>query len=204
MDSFNAQVLSLYSQAEHPDLWADIGAGLFAALCQDGHDIAEADVLTDIAVTAGLDASALPAALGDEQLRDRLPERFTTTRRNSVTDVPTFITESRVVTEYPAEGLQSCSTPCNPTRQRERQFLGPCYEYPGSGARHATTIPQIARPPARRNAVSNPARSTTTPPTIGARNAPANPTLVWNATAVEATRESTTSRTYVNDRLSVN
>ncbi|MFC7074620.1 DsbA family protein [Halovenus rubra] len=107
VDSFNAQLLSLYSQAEHPDLWADIDAGLFEALWQNGRDIADADVLTDIAVTAGVDASTLPAALGDEQLRDRLSERFAAARRNGVTDVPTFVTESRTIAEYlPAEELQ--------------------------------------------------------------------------------------------------
>ena len=48
---------------------------------------------------------------------------------------------------------------------------------------------------ARRNAISNPAASTTAPPAIGERNAPASPTVVWNATAVAATLAATTSRT---------
>lgn len=60
---------------------------------------------------------------------------------------------------------------------------------------HANAAPVTASAPARRNAISNPAASTTAPPAIGERNAPASPTVVWNATAVAATLAATTSRT---------
>jgi len=129
VDSFNAQVLSLYSQAEYPGLWADIDAGLFAALWQDGRDIADADVLTDIAVTAGVDASKLPQS---------------STMNSSMIDCPGGLW-LRVETASPTyrrssprAGLSrstcqlktynSCSAPSSPTRQRERQLLSPSYE----------------------------------------------------------------------------
>jgi predicted DsbA family dithiol-disulfide isomerase len=89
VNSFNAQVLSLYSQAGHPGLWANIDAGVFAALWQDDRDIADAEALTDIAVTAGGGASKPSAALDDEQLHNRLSERFAATRRNGVTEILT-------------------------------------------------------------------------------------------------------------------
>jgi predicted DsbA family dithiol-disulfide isomerase len=91
VDSLEAQVASWYVKTEHPDRWLDFDEAVFEALWIDGRDIGDADALVDIAETVGVDGAEIRSALRDEDLRDRLHERFTDAQQQGVTGVPTFV-----------------------------------------------------------------------------------------------------------------
>lgn len=93
---------------------------------------------------------------------------------------------------------KSDSSPRDQEVQFQERFLSGYTGHAVSKAHHAITTPQATRSPATRNTVSNPVVLTTASPAIGATNAPASPALVCTATAVAATRESTTSYAYMN------
>ena len=90
VDSFDAQVASLYVKSEHPDRWAAFDETVFEALWVDGRDVGDADVLEDLAEDVGLDGEEIGGAIQDEDLRERLREQFTEAQRRGVTGVPTF------------------------------------------------------------------------------------------------------------------
>jgi predicted DsbA family dithiol-disulfide isomerase len=90
VDSFDAQVASLYVQAEHPDDWLAFDEAVFDALWVDGRDIGDIEVLADCAERAGLDDSAIRTAVSDESYRTRLRDLFTQAQHRGVTGVPTF------------------------------------------------------------------------------------------------------------------
>ncbi|MFB6295960.1 MAG: DsbA family protein [Halobacteriales archaeon] len=85
VDSLDAQVASLYVTETHPDRWE-----AFEALWIEGRDIGDADVLAEIADDVGLDGEEIREAIDDEDLRERLHERFGEAQRQGVTGVPTF------------------------------------------------------------------------------------------------------------------
>ncbi|WP_372615095.1 DsbA family oxidoreductase [Aquicoccus sp.] len=66
-------------------------AALFRAYFQDGRDIADHEVLADIADAAGLDAAVILKLLQSEADRDEILARDTGAREMGVTAVPTFI-----------------------------------------------------------------------------------------------------------------
>ncbi|WP_458186140.1 DsbA family oxidoreductase [Haladaptatus sp. NG-WS-4] len=90
VDSLNAQVASSYVERERPDRWLDFDEAIFEALWQDGRDIGDPDVIADLAADVGLDGDAIRAAVDDDELRERLFERFADARERGVTGVPTF------------------------------------------------------------------------------------------------------------------
>ncbi|QSG15260.1 DsbA family oxidoreductase [Halapricum desulfuricans] len=90
VDSFDAQVASLYVQAEYPDRWLAFDEAVFEALWVEGRDIGDVDVLADIAEEAGVDGDEIRQAVADEERRDRLRERFTDAQQDGITGVPTF------------------------------------------------------------------------------------------------------------------
>jgi predicted DsbA family dithiol-disulfide isomerase len=90
VDSLSAQVASWHVSSEHPDRWLDFDEAVFEALWVDGRDIGDADVLVDLAEGVGLDGGEIRDVLADEQLRERLREKFAEARRQGVTGVPTF------------------------------------------------------------------------------------------------------------------
>ncbi len=90
VDSLDAQLASLYVREEHPERWADFDEAIYAALWQEGRDIGDRDVLADLADGVGLDGEEIRRAIDDEELRERLDERFAEARQRGVTGVPTF------------------------------------------------------------------------------------------------------------------
>ncbi|WP_436933623.1 DsbA family oxidoreductase [Halovenus marina] len=94
VDSFDAQVASLYVKSERPDQWLAFDEAIFDALWVDGRDIGETAVLRDCAERAGLDGSEIEAAVTDERYRNRLRERFAEAQQHGVTGVPTFAYDS--------------------------------------------------------------------------------------------------------------
>ncbi|WP_248897826.1 DsbA family oxidoreductase [Haloplanus halobius] len=90
-DSLPAQIVSFYLKEHAPyETWLDFDEAVFEALWEDGRDIADTDVLVDLAEDAGADAAAVRSALADEALRAEVRQRFSDAQREGVTGVPTF------------------------------------------------------------------------------------------------------------------
>ena len=108
IDSLPAQVVSyhLKTTADY-ETWLAFDEAVFAALWQDGRDIGDEDVLTDIADSVGVDADTVRSALDDETLREDVHEQFTAAQRQGVTGVPTFAYEGYAARgAVPPEQLQ--------------------------------------------------------------------------------------------------
>jgi predicted DsbA family dithiol-disulfide isomerase len=93
VDSLSAQVVSWHIKSEHPDRWLDFDEAVFEALWIDGRDIGDADALVELGEEVGLDGGEIREVLADEQLRERLREKFAEARQQGVTGVPTFTYE---------------------------------------------------------------------------------------------------------------
>ena len=91
VDSLPAQVVSYRVQRAEPyETWLAFDEALLAALWEDGRDIGDEAVLTDIAADAGLDPEIVGEALADEALRAELHDAFEAAHGAGVTGVPTF------------------------------------------------------------------------------------------------------------------
>ena len=90
VDSFDAQVASVYVDAEHPDQWAAFDDALFEALWVDGRAIGDGDVLAALADDVGLDGAEIRTAVTDEQRRDQVLDLFAAAEERGVSGVPTF------------------------------------------------------------------------------------------------------------------
>jgi predicted DsbA family dithiol-disulfide isomerase len=90
VDSLPAQAASLYVKERHPERWQEFDEAIYAALWRDGRDIGDRDVLAEVAEEVGLDPEEVLDASEDDELRERLKERFSEARERGVTGVPTF------------------------------------------------------------------------------------------------------------------
>jgi predicted DsbA family dithiol-disulfide isomerase len=70
-------------------------SALFRAYWNDGRDIGQAEVLCDIADSAGLDAAVIGRLLASDADRDDIAARDAHSRQQGVTGVPTFIVGRR-------------------------------------------------------------------------------------------------------------
>ncbi|WP_144796581.1 DsbA family oxidoreductase [Halorubrum depositum] len=95
VDSFDAQVASLYVSEERPDRWLDFDEAIFEALWVDGRDVGDVDVLADLAEAVGMDGDEIRSAVADEARRDRLRTAFTEARDATIGGVPTFRYDGR-------------------------------------------------------------------------------------------------------------
>ncbi len=94
VDSLPAQVVSYRVQQADPyETWLAFDEALLAALWEDGRDIGDEAVLTDIAADAGLDPETVGEALADEALRAELHDAFEAAHGAGVTGVPTFASD---------------------------------------------------------------------------------------------------------------
>jgi len=91
IDSLPAQVVSyhLKTTADY-ETWLAFDEAVFEALWQDGRDIGDEAVLTDLAEDVGVDAETVQAALANDKLRSEVHDRFAAARLQGVTGVPTF------------------------------------------------------------------------------------------------------------------
>ncbi|MDQ2050726.1 DsbA family oxidoreductase [Natronolimnohabitans sp. A-GB9] len=96
VDSLPAQQASWYVKGEYPARWAAFDEAIYDALWQDGRDIGERDVLTDLADDVGLPVGEIRSAIDDDGLRTELEDRFTMAQRRGITGVPTFVAGDRV------------------------------------------------------------------------------------------------------------
>lgn len=107
VDSFDAQVASLYVKTEYPDQWLAFDETLFEALWVHGRDIGDNDVIVECAETVGLDGDEIRTAIDDDTNRDRLGEQFVSAQRKGITAVPTFVYDSDAARgAVPPEHLQ--------------------------------------------------------------------------------------------------
>ena len=94
VDSLPAQVVSYHLKGTHPyGTWLAFDEAVFDALWTEGRDIGDSDVLEELAEAAGVDRGVVEAALADDDLRERVRERFAEAKRQGVTGVPTFVYE---------------------------------------------------------------------------------------------------------------
>ena len=91
VDSLPAQIVSLHVKEATPDVWPAFDDAVFAALWEEGRDIGDREVLTEIAVdTEGLEPDVVDTALADDDLRERVTDLFEAAKRRGITGVPTF------------------------------------------------------------------------------------------------------------------
>jgi predicted DsbA family dithiol-disulfide isomerase len=90
VDSYNAQVASLYVDEEYPQTWLAFDEAIFEALWVEGRDIGDPDVLAEIADSVGLDGEEIRDAIEDESQKNRLEAAFRESQQQGVTGVPTF------------------------------------------------------------------------------------------------------------------
>jgi predicted DsbA family dithiol-disulfide isomerase len=94
VDSLPAQVVSYHLKGTHPyGTWLAFDEAVFDALWTEGRDIGDPDVLGELAEGAGVDRAVVEEALSDDDLRERVRERFSEAKRQGVTGVPTFVYE---------------------------------------------------------------------------------------------------------------
>ncbi|PSQ18319.1 disulfide bond formation protein DsbA [Halobacteriales archaeon QS_8_69_26] len=91
VDSWNAQVASLYVRREFPDRYGAFHDAVFDALWGEGRDVGDPDVLADVAESVDLPPDEVRAAAADEDLAADLREEFEAARRVGITAVPTFV-----------------------------------------------------------------------------------------------------------------
>ena len=108
VDSLPAQLVSVSVTESTPQAWPALDDAIFAALWEDGRDIGDQAVLTDIVSSIdGLDASVVETALADPDLRDRVTTMFQTAKQHGVTGVPTFVFDGHAARgAVPPEQLQ--------------------------------------------------------------------------------------------------
>jgi len=91
VDSLPAQLVSVRVKETAPEAWPAFDDAVFAALWREERDIGDREVLVDVAEDVeGIDADVVDAALGDDDLRERVTELFDAARQRGVTGVPTF------------------------------------------------------------------------------------------------------------------
>jgi predicted DsbA family dithiol-disulfide isomerase len=90
VDSLDAQIASLAVERAHPDSWEAFDDAIYRALWEDGRDVGDVEVLTEIAEAVGVSAATVRDALDDEDLRSEIFDRFEAAANQGITGVPTF------------------------------------------------------------------------------------------------------------------
>ncbi|MFP9190679.1 DsbA family oxidoreductase [Natronosalvus vescus] len=99
VDSYDAQLASLFVAETDPERWEAFDEGVYDALWKDGRDISDGDVLAAIGDDIGVGAQDIRTALADEALRSRLESLFDEAAVAGISGVPTFVYEG-----YAAQG----------------------------------------------------------------------------------------------------
>lgn len=90
VDSFNAQLASLFVAEEHPTSWAAFDAAVYRALWVDGREIGDPAVLAELASDAGIPPAGVREAVTMDDLIGELQSQFAAAEAAGVTGVPTF------------------------------------------------------------------------------------------------------------------
>lgn len=81
-----------------------VHAALFDAYWEEGRDIGRVDVLVDVGHGAGLDRTAVKAALDVDRFTDEVRTLREEAERRGVRGVPTLLTGEEILEGYPPEG----------------------------------------------------------------------------------------------------
>lgn len=90
-NTHDALVASAYVQAEEPERFETFHHALFQAYFSEGRNIAEVEVLREIARESGVDADRMEAGLEDGRYEAELTTTTETARRLGITGTPTFV-----------------------------------------------------------------------------------------------------------------
>ena len=91
VDSYDAQRVALRVRQRHPDSFEQFHRSVFDTLWEDGRDIGDADVLSELANDAGLPDGFVAETLAGESSTDELESAFEAARQKRITGVPTFV-----------------------------------------------------------------------------------------------------------------
>lgn len=81
-------------------------AGLFSAYFENGRNVGDHQVLTDVARAAGMDSAVVETLLATDADQDAVREEIATAQRMGITGVPCFLLEGR----YAVVGAQDAAT----------------------------------------------------------------------------------------------
>lgn len=94
-NTLDAHRLIRWAGAEGPAMQTDIVARLFSAYFEEGRNIGDRKVLSDIAHKAGMDRAIVDALLAGDADREAVSDEIATAQQMGVTGVPCFILENR-------------------------------------------------------------------------------------------------------------
>ena len=102
-NTVNAHRLIRWARGQSAKKADAVAEGLFAAFFRDGQDIGDKDVLTGIAVDAGLDGAIVADLLSTDRDKDDVRQESGFFRQLGVTGVPSFIFEGQFAVPGAAE-----------------------------------------------------------------------------------------------------
>lgn len=92
VDSWDAQQAALFvRQTEDAETFRAFYDATLDAYWRDARDIADPDVVAEVAESVGIDPAPVRDAITDETLAAELRDRFETARERGITGIPTFV-----------------------------------------------------------------------------------------------------------------
>ncbi len=91
VDSWDAQQAALYVRQAYPGSFDSFYHATMNAYWRDGRDIADSDVLVDIAEDVGVSGAEVRDAVTDERLEAELEDHFDRAQRRGISGIPTFV-----------------------------------------------------------------------------------------------------------------
>ena len=107
VNTLDAHRLMRLAEQEHgPEVQRAVAEGLFEAHFSTGRDIADPDVLAEIAADAGMDAQRVREYLASDEGTREVQAEIATAQQLGISAVPTFVFEEK----YAVQGAQPTST----------------------------------------------------------------------------------------------
>jgi predicted DsbA family dithiol-disulfide isomerase len=91
VDSYPAQRVAWRAAREGVDGFESFHRAVFDALWEEGRDVGDAAVLTELASEAGFPDGFVDGTLADGESADELEAAFLAAKRERITGVPTFV-----------------------------------------------------------------------------------------------------------------
>lgn len=111
-NTLDAHRLIHWALVESPEIHDRVTTALFKANFEEGRNIGDANVLLDIAETAGLDRQVIARLLASDADVDTVKSEIQSAQRMGVSGVPFFIVDQK----YGISGAQSSDTLANALR----------------------------------------------------------------------------------------
>ncbi len=97
-NSKDALLLSEAAKQCGREIFYDLHEKLFSAYFVDGKNIADKNILKEIAKSCGVDETIIDTSWTDKKYQQRLIENFNSARRHGVQSVPSFVFGERILT----------------------------------------------------------------------------------------------------------